>query len=147
MRKIILASDHGGYALKKEIVKYLTENNIEHEDVGCDNEDSCDYPDYAHKASLMIDNDIFGIFICGSGNGINMVANSHKHIRSALCWESELASLARQHNNANVMCLPGRYITVEEALKCVSNFMNIDFEGGRHINRINKIKANGYIPN
>ena len=141
--KIILACDHGGYKLKTEIVKYLTDNNIEFIDVGCNNEKSCDYPDFAHVACNKLGFNNFGIFVCGSGNGINMTANSHINVRSALCWGEELASLARLHNNANVMCLPGRFISTEEAIKCVDTFINTEFEGGRHLKRINKIKNNG----
>lgn len=138
--KVVLASDHGGYSLKKEIIKYLKDTNTKFIDVGCDNEDSCDYPDFAHDACNHLDTNDLGIFICGSGNGINMAANSHINVRSALCWKKEIAELARLHNNANVMCLPGRFITTEEAINCVDKFLYTEFEGGRHLNRINKIK-------
>jgi ribose 5-phosphate isomerase B len=144
INRVILASDHGGYELKQEIIKYLTDNNIEFKDVGCDSNESCDYPDFAHLGGALINPQELGIFICGSGNGINMAANSHKQIRSALCWIEETASLARLHNNANIMCLPGRFISTEEAIKCVDVFLNTEFEGGRHLNRINKIKHTGY---
>lgn len=140
MNKIILASDHGGYDLKEQIIQYLINNTIDYADVGCFSRESCDYPDFAHKAALTLKENNLGIFICGSGNGINMAANSHKHIRSALCWKEEIAELARLHNDANVMCLPGRFISTEEALECVKTFINTDFEAGRHLNRINKIK-------
>lgn len=140
---IILASDHGGYELKVAIRQYLDNNGYEYIDVGCEGIDSCDYPEFAHSACMrMVHNDI-GIFVCGSGNGIQMAANSHDHIRAALCWKPELASLARQHNNANVMTLPGRFIEEEEALECVKNFITDDFEGGRHDRRVRKIK---YVP-
>jgi len=141
VNKVVLACDHGGYSLKQEIIKYLNNSNIGFVDVGCDNEDSCDYPDFAHSACDYLGFHGLGIFICGSGNGINMTANSHINVRSALCWKEEIAELARLHNNANVMCLPGRFITTEEAIKCVDKFLNIEFEGGRHLKRVNKIKG------
>jgi len=111
------------------------------DDKGCYSLDSVDYPDFAHKAADDVDKGIVkrGIVICGSGNGVNMTANKHQHVRSALCWNEEIARLARLHNDANVMALPARFISQEEALKCVHTFLNTGFEGGRHINRINKI--------
>lgn len=139
---IYLASDHGGYELKEFIKNnYLLPNNIEFEDCGCDSDDSCDYPDFAHIASNKINNSSdVGIFVCGTGNGINMTANSHSNIRGALCWKKDIAELARSHNNANVMSLPGRHISNQEALECVESFLNTEFEGGRHQRRIDKIK-------
>jgi ribose 5-phosphate isomerase B len=138
---IRLASDHGGYDLKQDIKKYLEENNIEYKDYGCDNNQSCDYPDYAHNAANNLKNDDLGIFICGTGNGINMAANAHNNVRSALCWEPTIAYLARAHNNANVMALPGRFMKKETAIKCVKEFLKTEFEGGRHQRRIDKIKV------
>jgi ribose 5-phosphate isomerase B len=138
--KIVLASDHGGFELKEKIKNILTQEGKEFVDVGCDNTDSCDYPQFAHAACSQIKDGDLGIFICGSGNGIAMAANSHKHIRAAVCWDAELASLARAHNNANVMTLPGRFISEQEALDCVCMFVETDFEGGRHSKRVRKIK-------
>jgi ribose 5-phosphate isomerase B len=137
---VVLASDHGGYDLKEEIKKYLNSKSIDFKDVGCNSNESCDYPDFAHDAAKKIGKNDLGIFICGSGNGINMTANSHSHIRSALCWEPTIAMLARAHNNANVMALPGRFIDSDKAIQCVNQFLNTEFEGGRHQKRIDKIK-------
>ena len=137
---IVLASDHGGYDLKEKIKEYLNMVNLEFIDVGCNSNESCDYPDFAHKGCDEISESDMGIFVCGSGNGINMTANSHGHIRGALCWTPEIAELARLHNDANVMCLPGRFISTHDAILCVEKFTNTQFEGGRHENRVNKIK-------
>ena len=137
---IYLASDHGGYELKQLISEKIIQLGKEVTDVGCHSNESCDYPDFAHDACGRIGEGDLGIFICGSGNGIQMSANSHKHIRAALCWNSEIAELARLHNNANVMTLPGRFIEDNEAIHCVLKFINTDFEGGRHEKRVNKIK-------
>jgi len=138
--KIILASDHGGFELKEKIKELLSNEGQEFTDVGCNNTDSCDYPEFAHSACNQIENDDLGIFICGSGNGIAMSANSHKHIRAAVCWNSEIAELARLHNNANVMTLPGRFISDDEAFNCVAKFVDTEFEGGRHQRRVRRIK-------
>ena len=138
---ILLASDHGGHQLKEYIKKYLEEKGIEYKDFGCDSEESCDYPDYAHDAANQIKDGDFGIFICGTGNGINMTANAHNNVRSALCWMPTIAKLARAHNNANVLALPGRFMDKITAFNCVNEFLNTKFEGGRHQKRIDKIKV------
>lgn len=143
MKKVILGSDHAGYDLKQVIKEFLTEEKIDFYDVGCYSKDSCDYPDYAGlvaKEMKMNDNSTFGIVICGSGNGINMAMNRFKGIRSALCWKPELAELARLHNNANVLALPGRFIEAADAIRCVKKFLKTPFEGGRHQNRVNKLE-------
>ena len=139
--KIALACDHAGYLKKQVVMKYLSEKGIEYKDFGTYSEESCDYPDYAHPMADAVEKGEFerGISICGSGNGINMVANKHQQIRSALCWIPEIAELARQHNDANVLSMPARYITDEEAIAILEKFLYTDFEGGRHINRVNKI--------
>lgn len=141
IKKVVIGSDHAGYDLKEIIKKHLAAKGIEVEDKGPVSADSVDYPDYAHPVAKDVINDatILGILICGSGNGINMTANKHQAIRSALCWKPEIAELARLHNNANIMALPARFISNEEALKCVDVFLTTDFEGGRHQNRVNKI--------
>ena len=142
-KNIVIACDHGGYKMKEDIVNLMKESGIcDVTDYGCESEDSVDYPDFAHKLATDVENGKYdlGILICGSGNGINMTANSHKGIRSALCWEPKIAKLAREHNNANVMALPGRFITSQKAWLCVKNFLTTDFEGGRHEKRVNKIK-------
>ena len=143
MISIAIASDHAGFLLKKRIIEYLIEKGLEVADFGTDSELSTDYPDYAHPLSESVargDNPL-GILICGSGNGVCMTANKHSHIRAALCWNEELASLARKHNNANVICLPSRFIDEETALKIVESFLSADFEDGRHQKRVDKISC------
>jgi ribose 5-phosphate isomerase B len=138
---IPIGSDHAGFKLKQAIIVYLTDQGYQVKDFGCFSEDSIDYADYAHPVSEMVESNegMRGILICGSGNGINMTANKHQGIRSALCWNNEIASLARQHNDANIIALPARFISEEEALSMVNLFLNTPFEGGRHLNRIQKI--------
>jgi ribose 5-phosphate isomerase B len=140
--KICIGSDHAAWALKQEIKKYLTTKpNIDIDDKGCPSPERADYSDYGHLVAEEVENGLcdFGILMCGSGNGINMTANKWGRVRSALCWNSEIANLARLHNDANILTLPARYITTEEAIKCVDEFLNTGFEAGRHIDRINKI--------
>ena len=139
--KIAICNDHAGYEMKKFILENLTPEVAEIKDFGCYSTDSCDYPDFAHAMASEVEkgNFDFGIAICGTGNGINMTANKHQGLRSALCWQEELASLARQHNNANVIAMPGRFISNELGLKLVKIFLTTDFEGGRHQRRIDKI--------
>jgi ribose 5-phosphate isomerase B len=141
MLKIAIGSDHAGFDYKSQIIKYLSEKNYEIKDMGCYNEERADYPDFAHKvANSVVNKEVdFGILLCGSGNGINITANKHKGIRSALCWKSEIATMARQHNDANILTLPARYISLEEAYKCIDAFFSAEFEGGRHQERLNKI--------
>lgn len=138
---IAIGCDHAGYLLKEKIKKYLEDRKINLKDFGCFSEERADYPDYAHLVSFAIEKGQFdlGILICGSGNGINITANKHKGIRSALCWKKEIAQLARQHNNANVIALPARFIEETEAIECIEVFLNTSFEGGRHQQRIEKI--------
>ncbi len=137
---IAIGCDHAGYNLKLEIIKYLESKGFEIKDFGCHSTDSIDYPDYAHPvAKFVIENKSFGIVICGSGNGINMTVNKYQEIRSALCWTEEIAALSRQHNNANIIALPARFVSTELAIKMVDAFLNTEFEGGRHQNRIDKI--------
>ena len=139
--KIGLASDHAGYALKQYVKGYLAEKGIEYEDFGCYNEDSCDYPDFAHKLGEAIDNETLtkGIAICGSGEGISMTLNKHPKVRAALVWTAEIAHLARQHNDANVLVMPGRFIGEDTARQIMDEFFATPFEGGRHVRRVNKI--------
>jgi ribose 5-phosphate isomerase B len=141
-RKIIpIGADHAGFILKGQIIQFLESRGYELKDFGCFSEESIDYPDYAHPVAEMVaqNKGMLGILICGSGNGINMTANKHKGIRSALCWSNEIASLARQHNDANILALPARFISVEDALEIVETFLGTAFEGGRHQRRIDKI--------
>ena len=141
MIKIAVGSDHAGFELKEELIAYLKSMLIDVIDKGCYSLERADYADYAHLvANAVINKEVtFGLLMCGSGNGINMAANKHKGIRAALCWNIEIAELARQHNDANILTLPARYISVEEAKKCVDVFLATQFEGGRHADRIEKI--------
>ena len=141
MIKIAIGSDHAGFELKQVLIEYLKSKHTEIIDKGCYSLDRADYADYGHAVALAVINKEvdFGILMCGSGNGINMSANKHKGIRAALCWNAEISALARQHNDANVLTLPARYISIEEAKKCIDAFLTEVFEGGRHADRIKKI--------
>ena len=138
---ILLANDHAGTSLKNEIKRFLEKKGYSVTNLGCDTEESVDYPDFAHSLvkSMEEGKNRFGILFCGSGNGINMTANKYQFIRSALCWNSEIAQLARQHNDANICTMPARYISFETVVEIVSIFLKTDFEGGRHQRRVNKI--------
>lgn len=139
--KLAIASDHAGVTYKAAIVAMLNEKGFEVIDFGPETEESVDYPDYAHLVanSVVSKESELGILLCGSGNGINMSANKHQEIRSALSWTPEIASLARQHNNANIVALPARFVSLEEAKAIVNTFLDTSFEGGRHQRRVNKI--------
>ena len=145
--KISIGNDHAGPEYKKAIVEMLKANGYEVTNYGTDSADSVDYPDFAHPVALDVETKKadFGIIICGSGNGIAMSANKHQGIRAALCWMKEIAVLARQHNNANIISIPARYTSIPQAVEMVQTFLNTDFEGGRHTNRVNKIHSDtGY---
>lgn len=138
---IAIGCDHAGFQYKEKIKQSLTQQGWRIEDKGTYSEDSTDYPDYAHPVSEMVEigKAAAGILICGSGNGVCMTANKHKDIRAALCWNEELAILARQHNNANTICIPSRFVTLDLAENMVQLFLKTDFEGGRHERRVEKI--------
>lgn len=141
--KIGIACDHAGFDYKEKVVNYLKDKGYTVNDYGCFSTDSVDYPDFAHQLATSIEkgtNDL-GIQFCGSGNGINMSANKHQGIRSALCWEVEIAELARLHNDANVCTMPARFISFEKAIDIIDVFLKTNFEGGRHQNRVNKISC------
>ena len=141
--KIAVCSDHAGYELKCHIIDYLrTKQAGEVMDCGTHSTDSVDYPDFAHPLAHAVSTGRcdLGIACCGSGNGVSMTINRHTGVRAALCWKPELAALARQHNNANVLSLPARFITAEEALAMIDIFLTTDYEGGRHQRRIEKIE-------
>ncbi|NLN96154.1 MAG: ribose 5-phosphate isomerase B [Bacteroidales bacterium] len=140
-QKVALGSDHAGYNLKLDVIKWLIAKDIEFYDFGTFSDDRADYPDFAHTVAKNVNDHKFdaGILICGSGNGVCMTANKYVHVRAALCWNVELTRLARLHNDANILCLPGRFIKTEEALKCVETFLTTNFEGGRHTIRVKKI--------
>lgn len=141
MKTIAIGSDHAGFTLKKSLIEYLKEKHYVVLDKGCYSEERADYPDPAHLvASAVLANEAdAGILLCGSGNGIAMTANKHRGIRAALCWMPEIALLARQHNNANVLVLPARFMSEPIALDCTNIFVSTEFEGGRHLERVNKI--------
>jgi ribose 5-phosphate isomerase B len=145
-KKIAIASDHAGFYLKEKIMKFLINEKHEIKDFGSFSDENVDYPDYAHPLAIAVANGEFdlGISICGSGNGINMTVNKHQLIRGALCWNEEIARLARAHNNANICALPGRFISESEAFLIVKTFIITDFDGGRHKKRIDKIPLRMY---
>ncbi len=140
-----LCCDHAGYELKNIIIGYLESQGMAYKDFGTFSDQSCDYADFAHPCALAVEaGEVYpAIAVCGSGNGISMTLNKHQGIRAALCWQVELARLARAHNNANVLVLPGRFIEPELALQCVDVFFATDFEGGRHQRRIDKMPVAG----
>lgn len=140
-KKIGLASDHAGYPLKEQVKEWLTALGYEYEDFGTHSTDSCDYPLFGHALAAAVESGDcpIGIAICGTGNGINMSVNHHKGIRGALCWMPEIAALARQHNDANILVMPGRFIDEATAKECVETFLDTPFEGGRHQRRIDAI--------
>ena len=140
--KINISSDHAGVELKAAITKHLI-INYEVNDLGPFGTDSVDYPDYAHKLieDMQTNNVPISILICGSANGVSMVANKYKDIRAAICWNKDIADLARKHNNANVLSLPARFITESQAFEIVDTFLHTEFEGGRHLRRVNKINC------
>jgi len=145
MNKVLaLGSDHAGYELKEFLKKYLTEKGFDIKDFGTDSNKSVDYPDFAHPVAKAVNDHTIetGILICGSGNGVSIVANKYPNVRAALCWGTELAELARRHNNANILSLPARFISFEEAIKIVDLFLSTTFEGERHQLRIDKISKN-----
>lgn len=142
--KIGIACDHAGYETKEELKKYLSEKGHEIKDYGTYSEESSDYPDFAHPLSEAVENGehLYGITLCGSGNGISMTANKHQGIRAALCWTTEISELARLHNDANICSIPARFVNIEMAKEIIDIFLKTSFEGGRHERRIKKIPVN-----
>jgi len=141
--KIAIGNDHAGYDMKKIVITWLEEQGHEIQNFGTDSSASVDYPDYVHPLANAVEKGEFdfGILVCGSGQGVSFTANKHQGIRAALCWRSEIAKLAREHNNANVLCLPGRFLSDEEGIEILKTFLETSFEGGRHQNRINKVSV------
>ncbi|WP_347157605.1 ribose 5-phosphate isomerase B [Pontibacter chitinilyticus] len=139
--KIAIGGDHAGYTYKGMLKDVLAELGHQVQDFGPDSDASVDYPDHVHPLASAVENKEadFGILICGSGNGVAITANKHRGIRAALCWNTELAQLARSHNNANVLCIPARFVTEQEATDMMRAFLSTDFEGGRHQTRVDKI--------
>ena len=144
--KVIVGCDHAGFEYKKSLNEYLSLNGINFNDLGTNNCDSVDYPDYAHAVAKEVQKNSKnkGVLICGSANGVAITANKHKGIRAAICWNEKTAELAATHNNANIICMPSRFIKVEEAIKIIESFILEKFEGGRHERRIKKINENLY---
>ncbi len=140
--RIAIGSDHAGYELKELVAKHLRDRGMNVVDMGTGSTDSVDYPDHAHAVAKAVGEGGYdlGILLCGSGNGVNITANKHRHVRSALAWRSDVARLAREHNNANILALPARFITEEEAKAIVDAFLAASFEGGRHQKRVEKIE-------
>jgi ribose 5-phosphate isomerase B len=141
--KIAIGCDHAGFELKEKLVGWIKARGSDPLDMGAFSNDSVDYPDFAHTVSEKVSSGeaTLGILICGSGNGVCMTANKHKDIRAALAWNAEIAALARQHNNANILCLPARFISEEEAQDIVNAYLDAGFEGGRHQRRVDKISC------
>ncbi|MFA6770292.1 MAG: ribose 5-phosphate isomerase B [Bacteroidales bacterium] len=144
IKTIGIASDHAGFTMKEAIKEYLEQRSIKVIDFGTHSLDSMDYPDVAHPLANAIEEKkfSFGIALCGSGNGISMTLNKHQGIRAALCWNKELSQLSRQHNDANILTMPARFIDKKTALEIVDAFLTTEFEGGRHLKRVNKIRCN-----
>jgi ribose 5-phosphate isomerase B len=140
-KPIAIGSDHAGFEYKSEISRFLQDKGFPVKDFGTHSADSTDYPDFAHPVSAAVENGeaACGILVCGSANGVAITANKHQGIRAAICWLPEIASLARLHNNANIICLPARFVSVSDAAAMVDTFLSTAFEGGRHQNRVDKI--------
>lgn len=143
MKNIVIGADHAGFELKEYLKNRLTEQKYLVNDLGTYSSSSVDYPDFAHPVARAVESDsnTLGILICGSANGVSITANKHAGIRAALCWREEIATLARQHNDANILCLPARYLSQQEAGKIVAQFLSTPFEGGRHKDRVLKISC------
>ena len=140
-KPIAVGADHAGFEYKTAIVRHLNKSGFQVADYGTYSADSVDYPDFAHPTADSVERNetACGILICGSANGVCITANKHQGIRAALCWQKEIAELSRKHNNANVLCLPARFISLQNAFDIIDTFLNTSFEGGRHEGRVNKI--------
>ncbi len=143
MEKIAIGADHAGFEYKELLRKWLEKNGYPVKDFGAFSSESADYPDFAHPVAAAVEKkeSDLGVLICGSANGVAITANKHQGIRAAICWNEELASLARQHNNANVLCLPARFIDIKLAEKILDRFLHSSFEGGRHERRVTKMSC------
>lgn len=140
-KPIAIGCDHAGFEYKEDIISFLEGKGLEYKDFGTFTTDSVDYPDFAHPVASSVENDetAFGILLCGSGNGVAITANKHQNIRAAICWGEELAELARKHNDANIICIPSRFVREGDVEKMIEIFIHTDFEGGRHSRRKEKI--------
>ena len=141
--KIAIGSDHAGFEYKEALKTWLAKRGIESKDFGAHSSESSDYADFAHPIATAVEEGSFslGVLVCGSANGVAITANKHQGIRAAICWNEELASLARNHNDANILCLPARFITPEQAANILDKFIHAPFEGGRHARRVSKISC------
>ena len=141
MKKIAIGSDHAGFGYKEAVKEHLTKNGFTVTDLGTFTESSCDYPDYAHAVANAVEQGVCekGVLICGSANGVAITANKHAGIRAALCWEKDIAILARAHNDANIICIPARFVSTDVAFEMTDAFFSTEFEGGRHAARVGKI--------
>src|SRR5262245_1986233 len=146
-KPIAIGSDHAGFEQKMKVVQWLNKNGYQLMDMGVYENKSVDYPDYAHPVATAVEEGeaAFGILLCGSANGVCMTANKHQGIRAAICWQEEIAKLSRLHNDANILCLPARFINDQEAISILRIFMTTEFEGGRHQNRVNKIACSSTV--
>lgn len=142
-KKIAIGCDHAGFEYKEALSKWLTANGYEVKDYGTYGPESVDYPDFAHAVASAVEDKKheLGVLVCGSANGVAITANKHQGIRAAICWNEDLAGLARQHNDANILCLPARFVSPDLGEKIMIKFLNSSFEGGRHANRVNKISC------
>ena len=140
-KPVAIGCDHAGFEYKEDVISFLDGKSVTWKDFGTFGIDSVDYPDFAHPVACAVENEeaCFGILICGSANGVAITANKHQGIRAAVCWEDEIAELARKHNNANVICIPGRFVREGLVEEMIERFMHTEFEGGRHAMRVNKI--------
>jgi len=142
-RPIAIGSDHAGYEYKRSLIEWLQSKHLQVSDKGLHENVSVDYPDYAHPVAAMVESGeaAFGILLCGSANGVCMTANKHQGIRAGLSWQNEVAKLIRQHNDANIICIPARFVSLELAKEMIQTFIDTPFEGGRHQNRVDKIRC------
>ena len=140
-KPVAIGCDHAGFEYKEDIISFLEGKGLEYKDFGTYSTDSVDYPDFAHPVATSVENNetAFGILLCGSANGVAITANKHQHIRAAVCWGEELAELSRKHNNANIICIPSRFVREGDVEKMVEIFIHTEFEGGRHQTRVKKI--------
>lgn len=140
-KPVAIGSDHAGFDYKEQLISFLEAKGLPYKDFGTHSKDSVDYPDFAHPVALAVESGdyAFGILLCGTANGVAITANKHQHIRAAICWGEEIAQLVRQHNDANILCIPARFVREGDAEKMLQVFMDTEFEGGRHANRVNKI--------
>jgi ribose 5-phosphate isomerase B len=140
-KKIAIGNDHAGYEMKEVVLEWLEGKGYEIKNFGTDSPESVDYPDFVHPVADAVEKGEFdfGVLVCGSGQGVSFTANKHQGIRAALCWSAEISKLSRQHNNANILCLPGRFLNEAEGIEILKNFLETEFEGGRHQNRIDKV--------